>query len=83
VEKERVCVKSADAKFGNDPIFNMRTFDESSRWIGWSKDELSHSLALQLTAVRAVRSAVASVKPREAAPLYVVPVESRWWLFFR
>jgi hypothetical protein len=26
-------VKSADAKFGNDPIFNMRNFDESSRWI--------------------------------------------------
>ena len=26
-------VKSADSKFGNDPIFNMRNFDESSRWI--------------------------------------------------
>jgi hypothetical protein len=76
-------VKSADAKFGNDPIFNMRNFDESSRWIGWSKNEFSHGLALQPTAVRAVRSAVASVKLRGATPLYGVPVESRRWLFFR
>ena len=48
--KSRGCVKSADANFGNDPIFDMRNFDESSRWIGWSKDEFSHSLALEPTA---------------------------------
>jgi len=45
----RGCVKSADANFGNDPIFNMRNFDESSRWIGWLKNEFSHSLSLQAT----------------------------------
>jgi hypothetical protein len=43
--KSRGCVKSADANFGNDPIFNMRNFDESSRWIGWSKNEFSHGLS--------------------------------------
>ena len=48
--KSRGCVKSADANFGNDPIFDMRNFDESSRWIGLSKDEFSHSLALEPTA---------------------------------
>jgi hypothetical protein len=37
-------VKSADTKFGNDHIFDMANFGESSRWMGWSKNEFSHSL---------------------------------------
>jgi hypothetical protein len=41
----RGCVKSADGKFGDDQIFDMENFDEISRWIGWSKNEFSHSLA--------------------------------------
>jgi hypothetical protein len=32
-------------KFGNDQIFDMTNFDETSRWMGWSKNEFSHSLA--------------------------------------
>jgi hypothetical protein len=36
-------------KFGNDQIFGARHFDETSRWIGWSKIEFSHRLALQAT----------------------------------
>jgi len=43
-------VKSPGLKFGNDQIFRMARFDESSRWIGWSKNEFSHSLALEPTA---------------------------------
>jgi hypothetical protein len=37
-------------KFGNDHIFDMANFDETSRWMGGSKNEFSHSLALQATA---------------------------------
>ena len=37
-------MKSADMKFGNDHIFDMANFDETSRWIEWSKNEFSHSL---------------------------------------
>jgi hypothetical protein len=48
--KSRACVKSADTKFGNDQILSAWRFDETSRWIGWSKNEFSHSLALQPTA---------------------------------
>ena len=48
--KSRGCVKSADLKFGNDQIFDLRNFDEASRQIGWSKNEFSHSLSLQATA---------------------------------
>ena len=70
--KSRGCVKSADAKFGNDTIFNMANFDESSRRIGWSKNEFSHRLTPEPTAVGAGRSAIA------------VHVASRRWLsFFR
>ena len=47
--KSRGCVKSADMKFGNDQIFDMTNFDETSRWMGWSKNEFSHSLSLQAT----------------------------------
>jgi hypothetical protein len=43
-------VKSADLKFGNDQILGAKHFDESSKWIGWSKNEFSHSLALEPTA---------------------------------
>ncbi len=41
----RGCVKSADTKFGNDHIFNMANFDETSRWMRWSKNEFLHRLA--------------------------------------
>jgi hypothetical protein len=37
-------------KFGNDQIFDMKSFDEMSRWIEWSENEFSHRLALQRTA---------------------------------
>ncbi len=47
--QSRGCVKSADMKFGNDQIFAVRHFDVSSRWMGWSKNEFSHSLALEPT----------------------------------
>ena len=45
--KSRARVKSAEVKYGNDQIFKMRNFDESSRWTGWSKNEFSHRLSLQ------------------------------------
>jgi hypothetical protein len=68
--KARACVKSADMKFGNDQIFDMRNFDESSKWIGWSKNEFSHRLALGPTAVGRPDSAVAGY------------VKHRLWLGF-
>jgi hypothetical protein len=37
-------------KFGNDHIFDMANFDETSRWMGWSENEFSHSLALEVNA---------------------------------
>lgn len=40
----RACVKSVGMNFGNDHIFDMANFDETSRWMGWSKNEFSHSL---------------------------------------
>ena len=43
--KSRVCVKSADANFGNDPIDDMTHFDETGRWMEWSKNEFPHRLA--------------------------------------
>jgi len=46
----RGCVKSADMKFGNDHIFDMANFDETSGWMGWSKNEFSHRLAPEPTA---------------------------------
>src|ERR1039457_7109516 len=82
------CVKSADSKIGNDPKRVMANFDEVSRRIRWSKNEFSHRLTPEPTAVGAVAcpvlrgSAVAGVKPREATPLYGVHVASRRWLNF-
>jgi hypothetical protein len=70
--KSRGCVKSAGVKFGNDQIFDMTHFDEVGRRIRWSKNEFSHRLSPEPTAVGAVRSAVA------------VHIASRRWLsFFR
>jgi hypothetical protein len=69
-EKSRACVKSADTKFGNEQIFDMENFDESSRRIGWSQNEFSPSLSPEPTAVGAGSSAVA------------VRVTSRRWLSF-
>jgi hypothetical protein len=68
--KSRGCVKSADMNFGNDQIFDMATFDETSRRIEWSKNEFSHRLSPEPTAVGACRSAIA------------VHVASRRWLSF-
>jgi hypothetical protein len=48
--KSRACVKSADTKFGNDHIFDMANFGESSRWLEWLQNEFSHSLSLHPTA---------------------------------
>jgi hypothetical protein len=48
----------------------MENFDEVSRRIEWSKNEFSHSLSPEPTAVGAGRSAVA------------VHVKSRRWLSF-
>ena len=47
VETVGACVKSADTKIGNDQIFDMRRFDESSRRIRWSENEFSHRLRLK------------------------------------
>ena len=63
-------MKSVGVKFGNDQIFDMENFDEVSRRIEWSKNEFSHRLSPEPTAVGAVSSAVA------------VPVASRRWLSF-
>ncbi len=68
--KSRACVKSAGANFGNDPNFDMTHFDETSRWMGWPKNEFSHRLSPEPTAVGAGSSAVA------------VHVASRRWLSF-
>ena len=68
--KSRGCVKSADEKFGNDQILDMGNFDEMRRCIGWSKNEFSHRLSPEPTAVGAVSSAIA------------VHVTSRRWLSF-
>jgi hypothetical protein len=68
----RGCVKTLEMKIGNDQILDMVNFDEMSRRIQWSKNEFSHSLSPEPTAVGACRSAVA------------VHVTSRRWLsFFR
>jgi hypothetical protein len=56
--KSRACVKSADTKFGNDHIFDMANFDETSRWMGWSKIEFSHSLSLKATPMNSDKSRV-------------------------
>jgi len=45
----RGCAKSVEDQFVNDPIYGMGSFDESRRWIGWSENEFSHSIALQPT----------------------------------
>src|SRR6185369_8589584 len=45
----RGCVKSVGALFVNEQKFDMAHFDDVSRWIRWSKNEFSHSLALQRT----------------------------------
>jgi len=55
--QSRGCVKSADPKFGNDQFFGVRHFDETSRWMGWSKNEFSHRLSLQATRDGVSRSA--------------------------
>ena len=53
-------MKTPDPKFGNDTIFDMADFDESGRWIEWSKNEFSHRLAPEPTPVGAGRSAARS-----------------------
>ena len=76
-------------KFGSNQFFDMKSFVEMSRRIQWPKNEFPHRLSPEPAAVgagchRATGSAVASVKPRGATPLYGVPVASRRRLsFFR
>ena len=43
--QSRGCVKSADAKLGNDQISDMANVDGTNRWIGGSQNEFSHRLA--------------------------------------
>jgi hypothetical protein len=81
------CVKTVSSKCVNDQFFDMKSLVEMSRRIQWSKNEFSHSLSPQPAAVgagchRATGSAVASVKPRGATPLYTVHVTSRRRLSF-
>ncbi|MGA2869865.1 MAG: hypothetical protein ABSF34_12000, partial [Verrucomicrobiota bacterium] len=64
--KSRGCVKTHGDKFGNDPFCDMGNFDEMSRRIRWSKNEFSHSLSPEPTAVGA------------AVAIHAV---SRRWLF--
>ena len=85
--QSRGCVKTVSSKFGNDQFFDMKSFVEMSRRMQWSKNEFSHRLSPEPTAVgvgchRVTGSAVASVKPREATPLYGVHVTSRRWFSF-
>ena len=68
--KSRGCVKSVGVKFGNDQIFDMENFDKVSRRIEWSKNEFSHSLSPEPTAVGRFSSA------------FAVHVASRRWLSF-
>ena len=77
-------MKTVSSKFGKVQFLDMKSFVEMSRRIQWSKNEFSHSLSPEPAAVgagchRATGSAVASVKPRGATPLYGVPVASRRW----
>ena len=87
--KSRGCVKTVSSRFGNDQFFDMKSFVEMSRRIQWSRNEFSHRLSPEPAAVgagchRATGSAVASVKPRGATPLYGVHAASRRRLsFFR
>jgi hypothetical protein len=53
-------VKTIGVKFGNDQIFDMADFDETSRRIRWSENDFSHSLALEPTAGSAFSSAARS-----------------------
>src|ERR1017187_2595170 len=55
--KSRGCVTSAGEKIGNHPIFDMTNFDETSRWMEWSKNEFSHRVSPEPTAVGACSSA--------------------------
>jgi hypothetical protein len=71
-------------KFGNVQIFCVRHFDETSRWMGWSKIEFSHSLALHPTA-----TAVAVLRTMICRFIFLGCRESReifpwlWVSFFR
>ena len=52
--KARACVKTVEGKIVNNQIYDLGSFDESSRWTRWSKNELSHSLALDRMTMSAV-----------------------------
>jgi hypothetical protein len=70
--QSRGCVKSADTKFGNDHIFNMANFDETSRWMRWSKNEFLHRLSPEPTPIGHRSSAFA-----------VNVTHTAWLSFFR
>jgi hypothetical protein len=70
--QSRGCVKTASSKCGNDQFFDMQSLVEMSRRMQWSKNEFSHSLSPEPTAVGAGSSAVA-----------VHIASRRWFSFFR
>jgi hypothetical protein len=51
--KSRGRVKTVLRKVGNDQFCDMGNVVKMSRWIGWSKNEFSHSLSPEPTAVGA------------------------------
>jgi hypothetical protein len=65
-------VKTVLRKHGNDQFCDMRYVVEMSRWIQWSKNEFSHGLSPEPTAVGAGRSAVA-----------INAANRRWFSFLR
>jgi hypothetical protein len=65
--QSRACVKSTLSKSGNDQFFDMKSFDEMSRRIQWSKNEFSHSLSPKPTARIICRRCLGHLLPRRAA----------------
>ena len=81
--KSRGCVKSAGVKFGNDQIFDMTHFDEVGRRIRWSKNEFSHRLSPEPTAVLSSRNFGAKVDGACSSAVAVHVASRRWFSFFR
>jgi hypothetical protein len=67
--QSRGCVKTGSSKFGNDQFFDMKSFVEMSRRIQWLKNEFSHRLSPEPTAV--------------AAAVAISAASRRWFSFLR
>ena len=76
-------MKSVGVKFGNDQIFDMENFDEVSRRIEWSKNEFSHRLAPEPTAVSSSRSFGAKADGAFSSAIAVHVASRRWLSFLR